>query len=85
MSLHIDKVSELLQEVGLKIHLKIPKSISTRWDIYTIRTLPEKALVGELRHTSGQGIKTQTSIDLLEEFTPNQVQLDVIKRIQSTN
>lgn len=78
--LHIDEVSELLKEVGLKIHLKIPKSTSTRWDIYTIRTIPEKSIVGELRHTSGQGLKTQTAIDLIDEFEPNQDQLEVIKK-----
>lgn len=81
--LHIDQVSELLKEVGLKIHLKIPKSTSTRWDIYTIRTIPEKSIVGELRHTSGQGFKTQTAIDLIEEFEPNQDQLDVIEKIHA--
>lgn len=85
MSLHIDKVSELLKEVDLKIHLKIPKSTSTQWDIYTIRVLPEKTIVGELRHTSGQELETKTTIELLEDFMPRQEQLNIIRKINATN
>jgi len=85
VGLHIDEVADLLKEVGLKIHLKIPKSTSTRWDIYTIRELQKKTIVGELRHTAGQGLDQQTAIDLDDDFSFTQDQIDVVKKILDAN
>jgi len=90
MGYNIDQVRDILNEVGLSIKAKKPKSTSVRWDVYTVYA-PYKDVneeLAELRHTDGQGWGTQTVIrngEGLDETLFSESQLAAFKKIMDAN